>query len=109
MFPSTPDVRMRVPLTAWRAMRFVALATEAGTARTVEVQLDDPQGHTVFRVPVTINVVRHEPGEAIGIDHIVALSNVRLEEPGRYIFRIDVDGTEAASLTLRAEQVAVRH
>lgn len=90
-------------------LRFTASPGEAGSSHAVEVRLEAEDGRALFRVPVPVTVARHTLGDAIVIDHIVALANVRLESPGRYLFRLVIDGAEAATVPLRVEQVAVRH
>ena len=53
LFPSTPDMRMRVPLTAWRAMRFAALA--AALALIVELVVHPDTGlHLMWQVAVPL-------------------------------------------------------
>jgi len=90
-------------------IRFEASPEEAGSTHQIEVQLVTQDGRVAIRLPATMTVGRRELGEVIGIDHILALNNVTLEEPGRYTFRIAVDGTVAAAMSLRVEPLPVQH
>jgi hypothetical protein len=90
-------------------MRFEASPEEAGRRCQVEVQLVTQDGRVVFRVPGSVDLVRRELGEMVGVDHILALANISFEEPGRYTFRIAVDGVVAASVPLRVESMPVQH
>jgi hypothetical protein len=90
-------------------LRFAAAPPEAGTAHAVDVRFESEDGQALFRVPVTINVPTHALGDTLGVDHIITLHNVRFAAPGRYLFRVGIDGIDALTVPLRAEQVAVRH
>jgi hypothetical protein len=90
-------------------LRFLATPDEAGVTRAVEVQLTSSAGQVLLSLPGKIAVQAREPGESIGIDHVLSLNNLSFESSGRYAFRILVDGTLAATVPLRVEQVTAKH
>jgi hypothetical protein len=90
-------------------LRFEASAEEAGSSHQTEVQLVAQDGQVLLRLPGAVTVHRRELGEAVGIDQILALANVRFQEPGRYTIRIAVDGVVAATLPLRVEEIPAQH
>jgi Family of unknown function (DUF6941) len=90
-------------------IRFEAEAAEAGQTRQVEVVLQEQDGEALFRLPTAMTVQRGELGEAVRADHILALNNVAFARPGRYAFRVLVDGHEAARVPLRVEQLPASH
>jgi hypothetical protein len=103
--PSFPTTHPHMQL----VIRFEAAAAEAGSTRQVEVQLQDPDGDLLFRLPGAMTIQRGEPGEAVRADHILALNNVNFAEPGRYAFRVLVDGEVAADVPLRIEALPTAH
>ena len=90
-------------------IRFEADPEEAGATRQVEVQFLGPEGNGLFRLPAAMTVQRGEVGEAVRADHILSLTNVVLEHPGRYVFRIVVDGRVEATVPLRVEGIPAQH
>jgi len=90
-------------------LRFAAGQGDAGQPHSVDVRFETEQGQALFHVPVSIQVPVHGLGDSLGVDHIISMNNVRFAEPGRYVFRIAIDGVDALIVPLRAEQVAVRH
>ena len=90
-------------------LRFEAAAEEAGGTCQVEVRLLSPEGQAVFTFPGTMSVPKRGPGEPVGIDHILSFTNVGLPIAGTYRFRILVEGTPAADVPLRVEQIVARH
>jgi hypothetical protein len=90
-------------------IRFEAEAAEAGSTRQIEVQLQAQDGELIFRLPASMTIQRGDPGEVVRADHILAMNNVAFAEPGRYAFRVLVDGTVAASVPLRVETVPSSH
>jgi hypothetical protein len=90
-------------------LRLEAGADEAGSVHAVEVQLLAPDDTVLVRLPATLTVHRQEAGETIRIDHILTLTNVAFARPGRYAFRIVLDGGTATTVPLRVEQIPVAH
>jgi hypothetical protein len=90
-------------------LRFEAAAQEAGSSRALEVVLEAPDDRVLFRLPATISVPRHEVGETVRVDHILTLTNVPFEQPGRYRFRVALAGAPEVSVPLRVEQIPVAH
>jgi len=90
-------------------VRFEADAREAGATRQVEVQLRTQDGTVLFHLPGAMTVQPGELGETIRTDHILNVTNLNLERPGRYAFDVLVDGQVAATVPLRVEQIPARH
>ena len=90
-------------------VRFEADAREAGATRQVEVQFRTQDGTVLFRLPGAMTVQPGELGETIRTDHILNVTNLNLEHPGRYAFDVLVDGQVAATVPLRVEQIPARH
>jgi hypothetical protein len=90
-------------------LRFSASPQEAGRACALEVQLVAQDGRVVFGITGSLGVPHVEPGEMVGVDHVLAFANLVFAEAGRYAFRITVDGVEAASVPLRVESMPVKH
>ena len=90
-------------------VRFEADAREAGATRQVEVQFRTQDGSVLFRLPGAMTVQPGELGETIRTDHILNVTSLNLEHPGRYAFDVLVDGQVAATVPLRVEQIPARH
>ena len=90
-------------------VRFEADAREAGTTPQVEVQFRTQDGSVLFRLPGAMTVQPGELGETIRTDHILNVTSLNLEHPGRYAFDVLVDGQVAATVPLRVEQIPARH
>jgi hypothetical protein len=90
-------------------LRFEAEAAEAGSRRTVEVQLLDGEDRVLFRLPGAMNVERRAVGDRVRMDHVLSLNNLQLERPGRYRFNVVVDGDLAAVVPLHVEQITAPH
>jgi hypothetical protein len=90
-------------------LRFEAEPAEAGTRRDLEVQFLAPDGHALFRLPGAVAVQQRTVGDSVRIDQIVTLTNVQLEQPGRYRFEVRVDGALAATAALHVEQITTAH
>lgn len=90
-------------------IRFEAEPAEAGSTRQVEVQFAAEGGEVVFRLPGSMTVQQGELGEAVRADHILTLTNMRFERPGRYAFTILVDERVEATVPLKVEQITARH
>jgi hypothetical protein len=90
-------------------IRFEAEPGEVGSTREIEVQFGAEGEEVLFRLPGSMTVQRGEQGEAVRGDHILTLTNMRFERPGRYAFTILVDGRVDATLPLRVEQITARH
>ena len=90
-------------------IRFEAPPAEAGTTRQVEVQLAREGGEVLFALPGAMKVMQREPGEPVRLDHMLTLNNVTFDGPGRYVFRVAVDGAVQALVPLRVEQISGPH
>lgn len=99
----------------WNAQPF-ALAlkiefspSEADRPHTVEVQLVDPDGHSIFPAMKSLVVPkRHSahPTRLIGANLVMNLFGVPIQEYGDHAFHILVDGVEQLSLPLYIERQA---
>jgi hypothetical protein len=90
-------------------IRLEADFEEAGTTRQVEVQFQAQDGTGLFRLPAALTIQRGEAGEPVRADHILTLTNVTFQEPGRYAFHIVVDGRVDTTVPLRVEQLPATH
>jgi len=90
-------------------IRLEAAPAEAGSTRAIEVQFVTEGGATVFSLPGTMTVPQRGPGETVRIDHILTLNSLTFASPGRYIFRIAVEGVLEATVGLRVEEIVARH
>lgn len=90
-------------------LRFEAAPEEAGSTRQVEVQLVAADGRVLVSIPGAVTLQRHQLGERMVVDHVLAFTSTRFEAPGRYTFRVAVDGAVAAALPLRVEQLPTTH
>jgi uncharacterized protein DUF6941 len=90
-------------------LRFEAEPAEAGTRRDVEVQFLAPDGRPLFRLPGAVGVQQRTVGDTVRIDQIVTLTNVQLEQAGRYRFEVRVEGATAATVPLHVEQITTAH
>jgi len=90
-------------------IRFEAEAREAGSTRTIEVQLQASDGRVLFRLPGAMTVQPRVVGDLVRMDQLVTLNNVQLEHPGRYAFHVFVDGARAAVVPLIVEQISTAH
>ena len=90
-------------------VRFEAQATEARTTRQVEVQFRSSDGIVLFRLPGAMTLQPGELGETIRADHVLNVSNLNFDRPGRYAFDVLVDGQVAATVPLRVEEMPARH
>ena len=90
-------------------IRFEAESAEAGATRNVEVQFVGEDDHAVFRLPGAITVQQSVLGDTVRLEHILTLTNLQLDQPGRYRFHIMVDGDLAATVPLQVEQIGSAH
>ena len=90
-------------------VRFEAEAREAGSNRQIEVQFRTQDGTVLFRLPGAMTIQPGELGESIRTDHILNVTNLNFERPGRYAFDVLVDGQVAATVPLRVEEIPARH
>ncbi len=90
-------------------LRLEADAAEAGSTHDVEVRLVKADGSVLWRLPGATTVQRGEPNEPVRTDSIVNVVNLTFEHAGRYAFDVVVDGTVAARVPLRVEEIPARH
>ena len=66
-------------------------------------------GIVLFRLPGAMPLQPGELGETIRADHVLNVSNLNFDRPGRYAFDVLVDGQVAATVPLRVEEMPARH
>jgi len=86
-------------------IRFEAGADESGGTRNVEVQFVTGDDRVVFRVPGAMTVQQRAFGDTVRMEHILTLTNLQLDQPGRYRFHILVDGELAATVPLQVDEI----
>ena len=73
------------------------------------MQFRTQDGTVLFRLPGAMTIQPGELGESIRTDHILNVTNLNFERPGRYAFDVLVDGQVAATVPLRVEEIPARH
>ena len=96
------------PVCDSRQILIVLSDTRRGSCRDCGARWTQ-DGSVLFRLPGAMTVQPGELGETIRTDHILNVTNLNLEHPGRYAFDVLVDGQVAATVPLRVEQIPARH
>ena len=73
------------------------------------MQFRSSDGTVLFRLPGAMTLQPGELGETIRADHVLNVSNLNFDRPGRYAFDVLVDGQVAATVPLRVEEMPARH
>jgi hypothetical protein len=90
-------------------IRFEAETREEVATPRLEVQFVSEDDHVLFRLPGTMTVGQGPRGGTVRLEHILTLTNLQLDAPGRYRFHIVVDGETLATVPLLVEQIGVAH
>jgi hypothetical protein len=73
-------------------IRLDAHYAEMGREHTIQIQLRDPDGETVFDINGNFTPVGGEAGEIAPLNHIISLGNLPLQKAGGHSVVIWVDG-----------------
>jgi hypothetical protein len=65
-------------------IRLDARYAEMGREHTIQVQLQDPDGETVFDINGNFKPEGGEPGETASLNHIIGLANLPLRKTGSH-------------------------
>lgn len=85
--------------------------SDADRQQVIQVDLDDEDGTPVLPNPVAGNFTVGRPQQAIPGDDLsllltLTIAPLVLPRPGRYVFRLSVEGVELARTTFRARSAA---
>jgi hypothetical protein len=85
-------------------IRLDAHYAEMGREHTIQVQLRDPDGDTVFDINGSFTPLGGEAGEVAPLNHILSLGNLPLHKPGGYTVVIWVDNDLKKEISLKVVQ-----
>jgi hypothetical protein len=82
-------------------IRLDAHYAEMGREHTIQVQLRDPDGETLFDINGSFTPVGGEAGETAPLNHILSLGNLPMRKAGGYMVVIWVDGDLKKEIPLK--------
>ena len=82
-------------------IRFEASAAEARQTKKISIKFMDEDGKIVLEVGGDLTLGEAQPGERIKVDHILSFAAVKFEKPGRYEFKILVNGEPRKDVPLK--------
>jgi hypothetical protein len=85
-------------------IRLDAHYAEMGREHTIQVQLQDPDGDTVFDINGSFTPMGGEAGEVAPLNHILSLGNLPLQKAGGYSVVIWVDNDLKKEIPLKVVQ-----
>jgi hypothetical protein len=85
-------------------IRLEAHYAEMGREHTIQIQLRDPDGETLFDINGSFTPVGGEVGETAPLNHIISLGNLPLHKPGGHTVVIWVDNDLKKEIPLKVVQ-----
>jgi hypothetical protein len=85
-------------------IRLEAHFAEMGREHTIQIQLRDPDGETIFDINGSFTPVGGEAGETAPLNHIISLGNLPLKQAGGHSVVIWVDNDLKKEIPLKVVQ-----
>lgn len=88
-------------------VRLEAQPAELDREHAIRIQLADPDGAALFDINGTFTPRGGDPGQAVSVNHVVALADLPLQRTGVHTFGIWVDGNRKREVPLRVDEPPV--